>query len=548
MRRRRPPPPLAALVALTDRRRRRRRRRFSDSDIAYLQTLLPHALHARKETAAGPQSFFDWLRQLTTRDVRVFAVEHGAVVFPRIPLLRIEGPLAVTQLLETGLLNLVNYPSLVATNAARMRSAVGPDKVLLEFGLRRAQGPDGGISASKYAYVGGFDATSNVLAGKLFDIAVRGTHAHAFVMSYAGLGDLHTPRLDSAAGDSVDFLARCLFYRARLGYEDTNEGELAAFVAYAQAFPRGFLALIDTYDSLQSGARNFVVVALALVELGYAPLGVRLDSGDLAYISRQVRALFRRVDAELRDVLGGRDVFARCSIVASNDLDEEVLLSLQTPRRGSLGAAPDAPSDAVAGAEPPLRPHEIDVFGVGTSLVTCRGDPALGCVYKLVELSGAPRIKVSQDVDKLVIPSRKRVFRLFGREGWPLVDVMRVATEPPPVAGVKLLVKHPFRENVEAYVMPTRVEELLRLVYDGPALAAAAASDAAAGAAAVAQAIAPHCDLREARARCMRQLSTLREDHVRPVNPTPYKVSVSADLYDALRALLRREKKETVLS
>jgi nicotinate phosphoribosyltransferase len=179
------------------------------------------------------------------------------VVFPREPLLRIEGPLAIGQLLETTLLNLVNYPSLMATNAARMRLAAGPGKTLLEFGLRRAQGPDGALSATKYAYLGGFDGTSNVLGGRLTGISVKGTHAHAYVMCYTGLSEISTKFLRSSDGvTEVDFVALVFDKIKRLMshsvfVSETNEGELAAFISYAQAFPNGFLALVDTYDTLR---------------------------------------------------------------------------------------------------------------------------------------------------------------------------------------------------------------------------------------------------------------------------------------------------------
>lgn len=468
------------------------------------------------------------------------------------------------QLLETPLLNLVNYPSLIATNAARMRHAAGPDKVLLEFGLRRAQGPDGGLSAAKYAYLGGFNATSNVLAGKLFDIGVRGTHAHAFVMSYTGLGDLDTHQLRTTGGEDVDFVSLVLAHRSRLQYTMTNDGELAAFIAYAQAFPHNFLALIDTYDSLNSGVRNFIIVGLALADCGYKPIGVRLDSGDLAYISKQVRLLFYKADNNF-SLNGPVALFSKCMIVASNDIDEEVLLSLNrlpVPLApiSSPGKLP-APSQSY---QPPLRPHEIDVFGIGTKLVTCASDPALGCVYKLVEINGQPRIKVSQELEKIVIPSRKDVFRLYGKEGYPLLDLMvpsdsaesslllsvnshstddsvvsKGASKREPIA---IHAKHPFKEGVEARVLPSRVLSLLSVVFDGSLLKR---DD---GGASLKVLLTPHINLETARDRCIRQLQELREDHIRPVNPTPYKISVSPSLYDEIRRLLQKERKETILS
>jgi nicotinate phosphoribosyltransferase len=240
---------------------------FQDEDIDYLRSIMPHCEAA----------FWVYLRGLDCSEVKIFAQQEGALVFPREPLIRVEGPLAVGQLLETCLLNLVNFPSLVATNAARMRLAAGEDYSLLEFGLRRAQGPDGGVSASKYAYIGGFDGTSNVTAGKLTNIAVKGTHAHAFVMCYSSLEELKKPfePKPKDGGAPVNFIELCKEKLGVLGFSprSTNEGELAAFIAYAQAFPDGFLALVDTFDTINSGIKNFLAVALALKEIGYRANG-----------------------------------------------------------------------------------------------------------------------------------------------------------------------------------------------------------------------------------------------------------------------------------
>merc|ERR1711892_960987 len=258
---------------------------YSETDISYLRTVLPESVE---------DEFFQFLQQLSPKDVTVCALSEGSVCFPRIPLMRITGPLIVVQLLETTFLTLVNYSSLITTNAARFRIAAGKNISLLEFGLRRAQGPDGGLSASRYAYIGGFDGTSNVLAGKLFSIPVKGTHAHAFVTSFTGVeevkhrdlernseslpnGDIHT---ENGEGKSKDFVSRCEDWRNQLG-EDLNilaseahDGEFAAFISYAIAFPKTFTALIDTYDVARSGVLNFCAVALSLHSLGYLPLGV----------------------------------------------------------------------------------------------------------------------------------------------------------------------------------------------------------------------------------------------------------------------------------
>jgi nicotinate phosphoribosyltransferase len=186
-------------------------------------------------------------------------------------------------------------------------------------------GPDGGMSASRYSFMGGFDGSSNVLAGYLHNIPVKGTHAHSFVMSFTQLADLQCTTIRHAlSGEQVEFLSLVLDKRARLPCtQEGNPGELAAFVSYAQAFPEGFLALVDTYDSLLSGTPNYLLVGWALHEVGYSPRGVRLDSGDLAYLSTKVRALFREADAII-----GADIFTGGKIIVSNDINEDVLQSL----------------------------------------------------------------------------------------------------------------------------------------------------------------------------------------------------------------------------
>jgi len=329
-----------------------------------------------------------------------------------------------------------------------MRLAAGPDKMLLEFGLRRAQGPDGGLSASKYAYVGGFDGTSHVLAGKLFGISVKGTHAHSFVMSYTGLKDLKSTKIASSSDKlvQVEFLDLVLKKRSLLGYTNTNDSELAAFIAYAQSFPNGLVALVDTYDTISSGVPNFLCVGWALLDLGYQPRGIRLDSGDLAYLSKEVRLMFKEVDEKFLKVVFlqlttntvimtifthfrllfpiQEEYFTKCTITASNDINEDVLLSLN--RQG----------------------HEIDIFGIGTHLVTCQRQPALGCVFKLVEINGTPRIKLSQEAEKLVIPAKKNIFRLFGKDGHCLVDLMQLADEPKPKVRVLIKVRSKGRKTI----------------------------------------------------------------------------------------------------
>ncbi|CAM9533896.1 unnamed protein product [Ectocarpus sp. 8 AP-2014] len=391
---------------------------FSPSDIAYLRTVLPHC----------EEAFFDWLGQLDCRNVRLYALEEGSLCFPRIPLIRVEGPLAVAQLLETPLLNLINYPSLIATNAARLRLAAGADKTLLEFGLRRAQIKD------------------PTLDGKDFVAIVKGYRDR--------------PVCGKTSGSS-------------------NDGELAAFTAYAQAFPDGFVALVDTYDTLQSGVPNFLCVALALDDLGHRALGCRLDSGDLSYLSQEVRKMTTEAAKTFN-----RQFLATTNIVASNDINEESLHYLAD------------------------QGHAIDTFGIGTNLVTCQAQPALGCVYKLVSIEGVPRIKLSQTTSKITIPGRKAVYRLLGADRVPILDIMLKDGEEPPQPGVPILARHPFVATKRARVTPTQVVRLQEMVWDGQA--GGATSDMP--------------TIHEVRATVAKGLKEIRQDTLQRLNPTPYKV------------------------
>jgi len=285
--------------------------------------------------------------------VDIDAVPEGTVVFPHEPLVRVTGPLLQAQLLETALLNLVNFPTLAATKAAHVTLAAGGAPVL-EFGLRRAQGPDGGLTASRSAYLGGCDATSNVLAGRLFGIPVRGTHAHSWVLSF---------------GD-----------------------EQEAFDAWAEVMPGNSVMLVDTYDSLE-GVAHAIEAGRRLRERGHRWAGIRLDSGDLAYLSVQAR--------EMLDAAGFEDA----QIVASNDLDPETIESLQ-----AQGA-------------------RIDTWGVGTKLVTAYDQPALGGVYKLTAIreAGGPwrtPVKVSSDTGKITVPGRLGVRRFYDTDGTARADMI----------------------------------------------------------------------------------------------------------------------------
>ncbi|XP_049789366.1 nicotinate phosphoribosyltransferase isoform X1 [Schistocerca nitens] len=461
---------------------------YSESDILYLKQTLPQTIEPE---------FFVFLKNLTPRDVTLHAIEEGSVCFPRVPLLRLEGPLIIVQLLETTLLTLVNYASLMATNAARYRMAAGKNITLLEFGLRRAQGPDGGLSASKYSYVGGFDGTSNVLAGKLYGIPVKGTHAHSYVTSFSDVNELKNRFLaHRTTGVKHDMLPLCIEWRKKLSAlldisdNEASDGEMAALISFAIAFPEGFTALVDTYDVKRSGLLNFCAVALAMNDLGYRAQGIRIDSGDLAYLSNKAREIFETVAQNLH-----LPWFAELMIVASNDINEETILSLNE------------------------QDHKIDCFGIGTHLVTCQRQPALGCVYKMVEINGSPRIKLSQDVAKITMPGKKDVYRLYGSDGHALIDLIKRSVEPPPEVGHKVLCRHPFEESKRAYVIPTRVEPLLKVCWQDGKICC------------------PLPTLSEVRSKVHASLRTLRQDHKRNLNPTPYKVSVSSELYTFIHEL-----------
>ncbi|WP_052592018.1 nicotinate phosphoribosyltransferase [Aureispira sp. CCB-QB1] len=321
--------------------------RLTPSDLAYLKSLKT----SNNQVLFEPE-FLDYLSHLKfTCDID--AVEEGTVVFPHEPLLRVTGPLLQAQLIETFLLNSLNFQTLIATKAARIVAAAGGDAVL-EFGLRRAQGIDGGLSASRAAYIGGCVATSNLLAGRIYDIPVKGTHAHSWVMSF--------------------------------------DNELDAFEAYARTLPHNCIFLVDTFDSIK-GIEKAIQVAQQLREKGQNFLGIRLDSGDLCTLSIQARALL--------DAAG----FEQAKIVASDNLDEHKISHLKA--KGAL----------------------IDVWGVGTNLVTAKDEPALGGVYKLaaIKKQGSDwvyKLKLSNTPNKVSTPGILQVRRYFMSDGQPFGDMI----------------------------------------------------------------------------------------------------------------------------
>ncbi|KAM9573977.1 nicotinate phosphoribosyltransferase [Guaruba guarouba] len=462
--------------------------RFSNADVAYLRSVLP---------STTDDAFFEYLSTLDASEVTVSAAPEGSVVFPRVPFLQVKGPLLVVQLLETMLLCLVNYASLVATNAARFRLLAGPDVTLIEMGLRRAQGPDGALSASKYSYVGGFDSTSNVLAGKLYGIPVRGTIAHSFIMSFTSLEEVQ-PRevLPLAGGEPVDLLALAVSWLQRVCEllqtppERANRGELAAFVSYAVTFPRNFQGLLDTYCVRRSGLPNFCAVALALHQLGYRAIGVRLDSGDLAKQSKEIRRVLRTCGAHFQ-----APWFEAIPIAVSNDISEQSLEEFS--REGS----------------------EIDMIGIGTNLVTCPLQPSLGCVYKLVEVNGSPCLKLTEDEEKMTIPGAKMIYRLSDAAGHPFMDLMALEEEPSPRAGQELAVRVLGQLGETSKVVAATVEPLHRTYFrDG-------------------QVCEPLPSLTEVRTHAQLSLSLLNPAHRRLHDPQPYPVAVTERLHQLLTTL-----------
>lgn len=308
--------------------------KFSADDLDYLSQLRGNDRKPLFESA-----FLYYLENLNF-SCDIDAIPEGTVVFPHEPLVRVKGPIIQAQILESALLNMINFQTLIATKAARIRLVAG-DREVTEFGLRRAQGIDGSLAASWAAYIGGCDATSNVLAGKLFGIPVKGTHAHSWVMSF-----------------------------------DT---EVEAFKTYAKAMPNNSLFLVDTYDTLE-GVKHAIEVGRWLRDNGHELLGIRLDSGDLAYLSIEARRML--------DEAG----FEKSTILASNELDEHIINSLNQQNAA------------------------VGTFGIGTNLVTGKDQPALGGVYKLTAVRNPDeawryRVKISEQSVKITTPGISQVRR-----------------------------------------------------------------------------------------------------------------------------------------
>lgn len=417
---------------------------FSNEDIAYLASL---------PTQNGEQLFDDnFLESLRSWEltVDVECMPEGSVVFAQEPVFRVRGPLAQCMVLETPLLNLVGFQTLAATKAARICNST--HKPVAEFGLRRAQGPSGGTLASRAAYVGGCTSTSNVLAGKLYDIPVSGTHSHAWVMSF--------------------------------------ESELEAFRAYVRSFPDNAVLLVDTYDTLK-GVANAITVGKEMKARGEQLSGIRIDSGDLAWLSIRARALLD--EAGLFEV----------KIIASNDLDEYTITSLEIEQ----GA-------------------RIDSWGVGTRLSVAYDQPALGMVYKLCALKEKDSagiktvLKTSEQLSKASLPGVLASRRYFDNEGMAMGDMVFDELMPP----MHHEITDPFdalrKKDLSAYTY----EELLKpLVRKGRAVAGLPSAA-------------------EARAQTLHNLTTIPNSNRRLLNPHSYPVGLEEQLHENRDELIRQSR------
>ncbi|HGI5052719.1 TPA: nicotinate phosphoribosyltransferase [Streptococcus agalactiae] len=416
---------------------------FSDSDLSYLEEL------------GYPEEFLDYLKNLKM-ELTVKSAKEGDLVFANEPLVQIEGPLAQCQLVETAILNIINYQTLVATKAARIRSVI-EDEPLLEFGTRRAQEMDAAIWGTRAAIIGGANATSNVRAGKIFNIPVSGTHAHALVQTY---------------GDDYQ-----------------------AFKAYAETH-KDCVFLVDTYDTLRVGVPNAIRVAKEMGEkINF--LGVRLDSGDLAYLSKKVR--------QQLDDAG----FPNAKIYASNDLDENTILNLK------------------------MQKAKIDVWGVGTKLITAYDQPALGAVYKIVSIetdAGSMRdtIKLSNNAEKVSTSGKKQVWRITSRaKGKSEGDYITFAdTDVTQLDEIEMF--HPTYTYINKTVRDFDAVPLLVDIFDKGKLVYQLPS------------------LQEIQEYGRKEFDQLWDEYKRVLNPQDYPVDLARDVWQNKMDLIDRIRKEAL--
>lgn len=409
---------------------------FTDSDIAYL-----------REVEDFPEDFLTYLSDFKF-ECTVRSVVEGELVYPNEPLVQVEGPLAQCQLVETAILNIVNFQTLIATKAARIRSVVGDD-LFMEFGSRRAQEVDAAFWGTRAAYIGGCDATSNVRAGKVFGIPTSGTHAHSLVQTY------------------------------RDDYE--------AFMAYAQTH-KDCVFLVDTYDTLKSGVPNAIRVADEMGDkINFK--GVRIDSGDMAYISKKVR---KQLDAA---------GYTEAKIYASNDLDESTILNLK------------------------MQHAKIDVWGVGTKLITAYDQPALGAVYKLVSIENdqgemVDTIKLSNNAEKVSTPGKKQVWRITRKEnGRSEGDYIALWDERPDQL-TELYMFHPVHTYINKIVTDFDARPLLETIYDSGTLTYQQPT------------------IQDIKANATANYNSLWEEYKRALNPQIYPVDLSQKAYDKKMACI----------
>ena len=399
--------------------------------------------------------FIDYLRDFKFSG-DIYAVKEGTVVFPGEPILTVKAPVIEAQLVETAILNLLNYQTLIASKAAKVCYAAKGDSVM-EFGLRRAQAPDAGILGARAAVIGGCSSTSNVLSGKMFDIPVAGTHAHSWVMNF--------------------------------------NDEYTAFMEYAKAYPNNALLLVDTYDTLKSGVPNAIKVFDYLKENGYKPKGIRLDSGDLAYLSKKARKMLD--DAGYQDAV----------ICASGDLDENLIDSLK-----NQGA-------------------KINLWGVGTKLITSADMPALGGVYKLSAVfedgKEIPKIKVSDNVAKITNPGFKNFARVYDKAtGKAEADFICLRSEEEVDQTKPLVLTHQTERwksitftNYKVRYLQEKIFENGKLMYKLPSL-------------------------KEIKEYAKQELDSFWDEYKRLDSPHVYKVDLSDKLYELKHDLLEKVRNQ----
>lgn len=409
---------------------------FDESDIAYLRSLEMFS-----------EEYLSYLAKLRfTGDVR--AVREGEIVFPYEPIVTVSAPMLEAQLVETALLTFINHQTLIASKAAKICAAAGGG--VMEFGLRRAQGADAGVYGARAAMIGGCVGTSNVYAGKLFHVPVSGTMAHSWVMNFPS--------------------------------------EVEAFRAYAECFPDNCLLLVDTYDTLRSGVPNAITVFRELREKGYEPKGIRLDSGDLAYLSKKAR--------EMLDEAG----FENAIICASGDLDETLIRSLK-----EQGA-------------------RIDTWGVGTKLITSADMPALGGVYKLAAVyengKEIPKIKLSDTTEKITNPGVKEVLRIYDAATDKAIADYIVRAGEKVDTSKPLTIFHPVDTWKRMTIENFRVRDLREDLFRGG------------------KRVAPERTLAEIAAYRKSEMSRFWEEYLRQDMPHIYKVDLSDALYGLKQELV----------